>query len=689
MMKFSLQWLNDYVEAALDPAEVGTRLTAVGIPMDSRESVAGDTILDFDVASNRPDCMGHLGLARELATATEKTLKEPAWDPPASGPSPANAPASVEVEAPDLCGRYTARVIEGVSTGPSPDWLSRRLTAIGLRPINAIVDATNYVLWETGHPLHAFDLAHLSEKRIVVRRARPGEPLTTLDGVARKLDPETLVIADARRAIAVAGVMGGLDTEISSHTSDVLLESAHFHPPSVRKTARKLGLHTDASHRFERGADIEITLRAADRCARLITEIAGGRIAPGVLDRRTAPPFFRAIELRPERVHRLLGLAVPAREMKSILERLGCTVLEGNAARWRVATPSFRGDLALEEDLIEEIARHYGYERIPATLPRIFTFPEGRPEAERRLHRVREAMVRSGFSEALNLSIVSASDHESLGGAGDVLRVANPLAEGQDCLRTTLLPGLLRNLAHNLNHGRLEARLFETGNVFRPPSQGADLPDEEETLALVCGGKGGPKHWSQTPQPPDLFDLKGAVELAARLNGLPAPEWRVKTLPPLAPGTGTEAFLAGRAVGFAGQLNAQIAFDFGFSDPAFVAEFSLPRLFASTPPGWTPRYSPPPRTPAVSRDLSLILDEGHAYAEVEEAVRSVEGIPIARVTLFDRYRGKPVPQGKVSIAVTVVFQGSDRTLVSGEIAETMDRIVQRLRERLGAVLRGN
>ena len=490
-MKFSFEWLKDYVDPGLDPAEAGARLTAVGIPLDSLDRADGDTVLDFDVTTNRPDCMNHLGLARELAVATGTELREPSREPAPSGATPASELASLEVEAPDLCGRYTALVIRGVKVGASPAWLSRRLSAIGQRPINAVVDATNYVLWEMGQPLHAFDLARLSGRKIRVRRAKPGEPLTTLDGIARKLDPEVLVIADDRRAVAVAGVMGGLDSEISLSTTDILLESAHFDPVSVRKTARRLGLHTDASHRFERGADPEITLRAAERCARLITEVAGGTAAPGCLESRAAPPFSREIPLRPERVRRLLGLQVGDGEMRRILELLCCAVDPRDPGLWRVSTPSFRGDLSLEEDLVEEIARHHGYDRIPTTLPRVLVFPEGRPEPDRRIRRVQEAMLRCGFTEALNLSLVSDADNEILGRDGAGLKVVNPLSEGQDRLRTGLLPGLLRNLVHNLNQGSEEVRLFEIGRAFRRPKTPGELPEEDEILALACGGRGG------------------------------------------------------------------------------------------------------------------------------------------------------------------------------------------------------
>ncbi len=689
-MKFSFEWLKDYVDCGLDAEAAGARLTAVGIPLDSIEQVDGDAVFDFDVGTNRPDCMNHFGLARELAVATGKELRQPPREPASpAGTTPAAKLASLEVEAPDLCGRYTALVIRGVKVGASPAWLARRLFAIGQRPINSVVDATNYVLWEMGHPLHAFDLARLSGRKVRVRRAKPGEPLTTLDGVARKLDDQMLVIADDRRAVAMAGVLGGMDSEISLATTDILLESAYFDPVSVRKTARRLGVHTDASHRFERGADPEITLRAAERCARLITEVAGGKLAPGCLESRAAAPFSRKIPLRPERIRRILDLEVGDAEIRKILEALGCSVEPRDAGLWIVSTPSFRGDLSGEVDLAEEIARHHGYDRIPATLPRVLIFPEGRPETARRIHRVREAMVRCGFTEALNLSLISDADNAFLGREAEGMKVVNPLSEGQDRLRTGLLPGLLRNLVHNLNHGAEDVRLFEVGRAFRRSAKSGELPEEEEVLALVCGGKGGVKHWSEPERRTDLFDLKGAVDLAARLLGLSCPSWEPCDLPFLRKGTGAAVKADGSPAGFAGEILPAAAASFGLEAQAYVAEVSLARFLSALPAGFVPRHTPLSRTPSVSRDLSLILDQRHTYAEVEQAVRSVEGAPIARVRIFDRYQGKPVPEGKVSMAVNIVFQTAGRTLVSGEVAESMQRIVQQLRDRLGAVLRGD
>jgi phenylalanyl-tRNA synthetase beta chain len=687
-MRFSDSWLRDMVETRLAPREIGERLTQVGIPLDSLETRDDDTIYHFDVTTNRPDCMNHLGLGREISVAEGTRLKEPVCELPGPSRQPGAGPVSVRVEAADLCSRYTALIVEQVNVGPSPRWLSNRLESIGLRPINAVVDATNYVLWEMGQPLHAFDLARLSGRAIRVRRAKPGERLVTLDGLERKLDAQMLVIADANRPVALAGVLGGKESEISSATTEVLLESAHFQPAVVRRMARRLGVHTDASHRFERGADPEITQKAALRCGSLIAAATGGKLA-AVLDERPTPAASRTVSLRPERVRRLLGLEVPVQAMRDILTRLGCRIETDQGPAWRVIPPSFRGDLGLEEDLIEEIARHHGYDKIPITLPRVFIFPEGRSVPGKNLDRVRLAARRGGFSEALNLSLVSESDNRAFGDSSGGVRILNPLAEGQDRLRASLLPGLLRNLSHNLNHHLPEARLFESGKIFRAAASEGQLPDEEEKLALVLGGKATLRHWTQPERQPDFFDLKGALDLAAGLLALPAPRWKPARLAHLADGRGAEMFVADQSMGWAGELTPEATSAYGLETATLAAEISLRRLFSllSGPPQF--RHTPLSRTPSVSRDLALVLEKSHPYAQVEEVIREVEGIPVALVELFDRYEGASIPAGKVGLAIRLTFRSPERTLVSEEVSEHLNRIIQRLHDRLGAVLRGN
>src|SRR6266571_3381115 len=441
-MKFSHEWLQTYVSIAEDPARAGERLTAAGLPLDGIEARDGDTVYDFDVFTNRPDCMNHLGVAREYAALTSAQLRPPDVSVQDGG-RPTQECASVSVEAPDLCARYAARCVLGVRVGPSPQWLRRRLESIGQRAINNVVDATNFVLWEIGHPLHPFDLDRLEGRRIIVRRARSGERLTTLDGVARELTSEVLVIADGMQAVALAGIMGGEASGIGRATANVLLESAWFEPVPVRAAARALGLRTDASHRFERGADPEAVLPALDRAAQIIASIAGGTVTSRPIDVHPRPLPKRLIPFRPARARHLLGAAIPEDAMRGILERLGFVLSPGRDGAWSVSVPSFRRDVEREVDLIEEVARHRGYDAIPESLPVLPSDGEGRTPLDATLEAARRAMQAAGLSEAINYAMVDGEDAGQFApGAAAPLALTNPLQANAAFLRTSLLPGL-------------------------------------------------------------------------------------------------------------------------------------------------------------------------------------------------------------------------------------------------------
>src|SRR5262245_30735803 len=491
-MKFSHAWLQSYVSIREEPAGVGARLTAAGLPLDGIEIRGGDSVYDLDIVTNRPDCMSHLGVAREYAALTSEPLRPPVASIPAGGRPPAagrcagrptQEVASVAIEASDLCARYAARSIEGVRVGPSPEWLRRHLESIGQRAINNVVDATNFVLWELGHPLHPFDLNRLEGRRIVVRRARSGERLTTLDGVERALTGDMLVIADAKKAVALAGIMGGEASEIGAATRNVLLESAWFEPVSVRRTARALGLRTDASHRFERGADPEGVLPALDRAAQIIAEIAGGSVGAPPIDVVARPQTRSAILFRPARARALLGLDLDEGAMRGALGRLGFAIAPGPDERWSVTPPSFRRDVEREADLIEEVARQRGYDAIPESLPVLPAESGGRGSLDETIDSARRALQAAGLSEAVNYAMVEREDCALFTPAvPSPVALTNPLQAGTAFLRTSLLPGLLRNVAHNLDHGLEGVHLFEIGMAFLP---GSPLPQERLRLAFV------------------------------------------------------------------------------------------------------------------------------------------------------------------------------------------------------------
>ncbi len=687
-MKFSDAWLREYVTIGEPPDTVGARLTAAGIPLDGIEGERTDAVYDFDVFSNRPDCMNHLGLAREYAALTGSRLKPPDTAVPRGG-GPTARSASVAIEDADLCARYSARGVLGIRVGPSPDWLRRRLESIGQRPINNVVDATNFVLWEMGHPLHAFDLDRLSGHRVVVRRARPGETLTTLDGVERHLAPEMLVIADAERAQALAGIMGGRATEIAPATRNVLLESAWFDPVSVRRTARALGLRTDASHRFERGADPEGTIAALDRAARLIAEIAGGTVTDPCLDIHPRPFPPRAIRFRPARARALLGFDLPDEIMKEALVRRGFTVDpergRGRETAWTVGVPSFRRDVEREVDLIEEAARHRGYDAIPGTLPLLPDAGSGPDEADRVLRVVRHGLEAAGLSEAINAALIEREDCRLFEpGLEKPLAVENPLQTQAAFLRPGLLPGLLRNVAHNLNHGLECCHLYEIGTAFRP---GRGLPDERTLVAFVLAGRGVPAHWSLPARDVDLYDAKGAVELLAELLGLSPLTFSSDRMPFLAEGRALLALARdGRPLGIVGELARHALERYGIERPVYGGELDLTAL--TTARRAERRYRALPRHPAVRRDLALVVGDGVAFEAIERVIRESATLPVVAVRAFDRYRGAGIPDGQVSVAVQVVFQHPERTLAAEEVQSAQEAIVEALARAVGARLRG-
>src|SRR6202165_2331314 len=490
-MLISYNWQRELTGTKLDPQEVSERLTHGGLAVDAVEERDGDFVLDVEVPSNRGDCLSHIGIARELAVIEKSQISNFKFEIKSKEGKTSDLTA-VEILDPDLCPRYAARIIRGVKSAPSPEWLVKRLEILGQRPINNVADITNYVLHEFGQPLHAFDLAKLTEHRIVVRRAAKNEIIKTLDGVERKLDGEMLLIADAKRPVAVAGVMGGEDSEISNTTTDVLIESAYFNPASVRRTAKLLGLHTEASHRFERGTDPEGVLRAQERCVALICEIAGGVATDDALDVYARPSGRKSASLRPARVEALTGLRVATEEMLRILSPLGFELFNESSEHLIVNIPTWRHDVAIEEDLIEEVARHTGFDKIKTELPPASRAGEYH-SSERRKRALRQALSALGYNEAISLSFIDAALDDQFelipafavadGRPEKFVTLRNPIIEDWTRLRPNLLPGLLNAVRHNLNQGTRDVSLFELGRVFRAGKQG-ELPDEREALTL-------------------------------------------------------------------------------------------------------------------------------------------------------------------------------------------------------------
>jgi phenylalanyl-tRNA synthetase beta chain len=598
----------------------------------------GDTVVDIEVTPNRPDWLSVIGIAREISALTGNPLRLPEANPVAAGmPLPQD---TVKVEAPDLCPRYTACVIKGVKIGPSPAWLKQALEKIGMRSINNVVDVTNYVMLESGHPLHAFDYSLLAGHRIVVRRAESGERFVAIDDSTHELTGEMLVIADAERAVALAGIMGGKNSEINDATTGVLLEAAYFHPPNIRRTSKKLGLSSESSYRFERGADIGGVIWASNRAAQLIQQVAGGEIARGIVDALAKPVTKRRVKCRYAQVNRLLGIDVPAETVKKVFVSLGLSVVKDDAASCEVEVPTFRVDLEREADLIEEVCRIHGVERIPARMqPATVAVSEFDAKWDA-IARLRQTLTALGFHEAMNQTMVAEGD----------LKLQNPLGADMTALRSSLVPGLLANLRTNVSRHQFDVKLFEIGRVF--------APDGKESLHLAIAGTGRkyPEAWDAGLRDLkfDMYDLKGALDelgVSAEIRQIPAAQAKKLDL----------------------------------RDAVFVAELPLEPVLTRAHEERS--YRELPKFPAVVRDMALVVDESVTHGEVVAAIEKARNKVLERVGLFDIFRGGSIPTGRKSMAYSLTFRAPDRTLTDAEVNAAHEQLKRQLQEALKCEIR--
>ena len=648
-----------------------------------------EAVIELEVTPNRPDCMAMLGVAREVAAAYGVPLQRPDATVATAGPATADL-VTVDVEDPAGCDRYVAMVIEGVRVGPSPEWVCRRLRAAGMRPVNNVVDVTNYVLWELGQPLHAFDLDRLAGRRILVRRAREGETTVTLDDVERRLRPADLLICDGDGPVAIAGVMGGASSEVSEGTTRVLLESAHFHPPSVLHTAKRLGLRTESSARFERGTDPGACDVAAARAARLISEIAGGEVRPRPLDTCPGGPEPGRIAMRPARVNRLLGTDLSGGRMCELLVGVGIEELAagGDARSFRV--PTWRPDLEREADLAEEVARLHGYNDVPRTLP-----AAGAEVGVLSPHQAAEAALRAtllaaGADEACTLSFVSDADYAPLGWTGvPRVELANPLREEERYLRTSLVPTLLRAVAHNVARRARTVALWEIGAVFFPAGGAASGEvDERRRLAVVLAGEDDtPAVHAGRRRRLDVYDAKGILESLAASPPRDLTIDPAADVPPgLHPGRSGGVLLGGEPVGWLGELHPDAAGALDLTPPPVAFELDLQTLLDARA-ARDDRYEEPSPYPASYYDLAFVVDEGVRAGDLTAALASA-GAPLCRaVAAFDVFRGDKIGGGVKSVAFEARFQADDRTLTDAEVAEAVARMVAAAQGRFGARLR--
>lgn len=678
-MLFSKSWLSDYVDLPGDSGEIQRKLTAVGLAVEGLEEKDGDTLLDIDVTTNRPDCMNHLGIARELSVIYGQDLKRPAAQPREAGERVEDA-ASVDIEDWDGCPRFVARVVRGVKIGPSPDWLKSRLEVIGLRPINNVVDVTNFILWEMGQPLHAYDLAKLAGSRILVRKAREGEVLVTLDGQERKLTPEMLVIADAERPVGLAGVMGGADSEVTDATADILIEGAHFNRKNVRATARGLGMHTDASHRFERGADPEACLEAVSRAATLIQEIAGGTVLTGAIDRRRPdyPPVLRG-RLDLGRLDAFAGAAIPKENAHRWLTGLGFQVKED----WEVTVPSWRlfdfqprpDGSVYEQDLFEEVLRHFGFDNIPAALPGIPGADAPRTPRQILREKVRDNLAACGYAESVHFAFQSEDMDRafpSLRPDTKPLRLANALSERYEVMRRSLVPNLVETARFNQRRGLPAVRLFEIATVFYESPE--EVPDQPEHVGVVCGGHVG-NPW-QREMELDFFDLKGVVEsvteaAGVRLDFRPA---RPATLPGLLEGSAAELLRSGQVVGYLGRVEEEAGY------PLYVAEIALAALEGGD---LSLLVEAPSRFPAIDADLTFTHPVEIPWTEIDRTIAELRPADLVSWEMTVRYRGQGVPEGAVNTTIHFLYNSPERSLTQEEVNERQQALAAELQRRFG------
>jgi phenylalanyl-tRNA synthetase beta chain len=673
-MKFDSAWLFEMLEDAADADATADKLTACGFLVELREPGDGAEIWDVDVTTNRPDAMNHRGLAREAAAATGATLRALEFSLEESGEAATDF-AAVEIADPTMCPRFCARVIRGVAAASSPEWMQRRLRNAGVRPISAIVDVTNYVLAELGQPLHAYDLAKVRGAKLVARRAEPGERLVTLDGETRKLEPGMPVIADRDRVVGLAGIMGGADSEIGDGTVDVLLEAANFDALTVRLAARKLGMHTEASHRFERGADPELPPLAIDYAAALIAEFTGGSVCKGRIDVRPRPFEPHELSTTAARVSAFMGLETPLERMVEIAEGLE---LEPRTDRGAITitVPSFRVDLEREADLMEEFVRHVGFDAIPARLPVLATAPGHRNPNWVLVDRARSAAVDCGLAEIITWSFIDPAFDVVVEGLplcpGPAVQLDNPLASTQATMRRSLLPGLLSAVRDNLNQGERGVAVFEQGRVFWLDG---GTPAESERLAVALAG----------PGPGDLgvvgfVDLKGVVEGVAERLGFPAVSWRRGGGPWLDEAQGAVVETEdGRVVGCAGLIADGIAARWDLKARVFAAELDL--TAAREIP--LPKFVELPRTPAVTADMTVEHAADLGYAELHAAVRELTGELVEAIDLQARYSGKGLPPGAVRTTLRLTYRAADRSLTQNEVNEQQEALREGLSRRLG------
>ena len=687
-MNISYNWLKDLIEVDLPPQDLAQKLTSAGLAVEGVHQAGDDYVFDLDLTSNRSDCLSHLGIAREIAVIENSKLKIENYEDQKPKTEDQNL---VTIQDPDLCHRFTARVIRGVKIGPSPEWLVKRLEAVGERSINNVADITNYVMHELGNPMHSFDFNKLAGNRIVVRRARAGETIKTLDEVERAPDETMLMICDAEKPVAVGGVMGGFDSSITEETTDVLLEVAYFKRESIRQTSRRLKLSTEASHRFERGVDIENLIRASSRATELICELAGGTAGQfvDVYPTKFAPKEIESNDIQVA-VKRLTGLEVDETEILRILSALGIDSRLITQDSRLFISPSWRHDIAIEEDLVEEVARIVGYEKIGDELPPAFGAGEYQP-TEPRKKELRKTLADLGFDEAISYSFIDTRRDDTFEMISDLtderadekfITLQDSIIEGAVRMRPTLLSGLLEAVRTNFNHQQRNVRLFELGKVFAATANEDSLPKEQELFALVMTGGELLENRAMPAREFDFYDAKGALEAAFDAINLPAVEYAAKDVKHLRKGQAAEIRCEGKSVGTIGRLSDEIAQAYKFRQPVFVAEVDLQTLLAAGEQDVL--YRPLSVYPSIERDVSVLIKRNVTLAEIKRAIETQGFELLKKVEFVDVYEGAGVADDERSITIRLEYRSDERTLTEAEAEAVHAQILQALERELNA-----
>lgn len=680
-MKISINWLKEYLDFDLPLSALVERMNMIGLVVEEWEEKEGDTILDIETYANRPDTLGHLGIARELAAALKLPLKAKEWVLTETN-QPTSDLVSIQIKDEYLCRRYSGIVVRGLEVGPSPDWLRRRIEAMGLKSINNVVDVTNYVLFATAHPIHAFDLEKLSGSKIVIRRAEKGERLKTLEGEEVELATDMLVIADEKKPVALAGIIGGEESGVQSQTRDVFIESAYFNPISIRRTTKSLGIQTEASYRFERGADISYPPQAAIMAASLLC-LLGGKATKGILDAYPEPEKNREIILRKNRIPEILGVEIEEEFVQDILTRLGFRIKSYYQGVWQVVIPFFRVDIEREIDLIEELARFFGYDRIPAVVPplKIVDFP---PHPHKKdVRKIREVLFHHGFNEVINWSFSDRETEMKFQPDLEAVEIRNPISSKAHVLRTSLFGGLLENARWNQNRGVEGIHLFEIGNVYYWKEK---THVEKPHLALLSTGPLEPPHWQLGQVETDFFHLKGVCEaLLSQLRYEPF-SFEEEECPFLENGYSLAIIYRGEKVGRLGDLKRSLLDFYSLKPPVFGAELDLALLFKKQARPF--RFVPVAKFPEVRRDISFLVSKEISYQRIEEEIKKLSLSILKDFLVIDLFSGRSLPPDKVSLTLRLFYRHPARTLLAEEVDRAEKKIISRLKSLFKIQLRG-